>query len=467
MELHEAGAVALRDLLAAGDLSARELARHYLDRIAERNPRLGSFVTVTAERALEEAAAVDQAFVRARHADHPLPRLHGLPLAWKDLLDVAGVPTTWGSAALASVPAAADDPLVASVRAQGAVGLGKTQVPEFGLTCHSENLVAPAARNPLDPSLSPGGSSGGSAAAVAAGLLPFAPGSDGGGSIRIPAAACGLVGLKPGLGAVPSDLSRGTEDAYGAPRLVVSGPLARTAADAALLMDALSGAAPGTEPHLDAASAATPAGGRTLRIGLSVRSPFEAHLPIELDPEARAALDAAVVLLERAGHRVEETDLRYDNRYHPAFRTVWTSALADLELPPGAEERLGPFARHFRARALARPKGQRLGAARLLAKIAGDCRIQWAQYDAVLTPALAQTPRPLGYFTAFDPEEDYRRQCQFTPYTSMVNVAGVPAVTVPTHRTAAGLSMGVQLIGRRGAEAELLGLAAELELAGN
>ncbi|GAA3697052.1 amidase [Arthrobacter ginkgonis] len=465
MELHELGAVALRDMLAAGEISSRELARHYLDRIAERNPRLGSFVTVTAERALEEAAAADKAFVRARHADHPLPRLHGLPLAWKDLLDVTGVPTTRGSAAFDLGPAKGDDLLVASVRAQGAVGLGKTQVPEFGLTCHSENLVAPAARNPLDPSRSPGGSSGGSAAAVAAGLLPFAPGSDGGGSIRIPAAACGLVGLKPGLGAVPSDLTRGTEDNYGAPRLVVSGPLARTAADAALLMDALAGAAPGTEPHLAAARAAAPAGGRPLRIGLSVRSPFEAHLTIELEPEARAALDAGVALLERAGHRVEDTDLRYDNRYHPAFRTVWTSTLADLELSPGAEERLGPFTRHFRARALARPEGQRLGAARLLAKIAEDSRVQWAQYDAVLTPVLAQTPRPLGYFTAFDPEEDYERQCRFTPYTSMVNVAGVPAIAVPTHTTAAGLSMGVQLIGRRGAEAGLLALAAEIELA--
>ena len=157
-----------------------------------------------------------------------------MPVAFKDLTDVAGVVTTHGSAALDHKPALADGALAAALKGAGVVSLGKTQVPEFGLTAYSENRIAPPSRNPYALSRSSGGSSGGSAAAVAAGLVPFAPGSDGGGSVRIPAAACGLVGLKPGRGLVPAGESTG--DPAG---LVVAGPLARSAADAALLLDAL------------------------------------------------------------------------------------------------------------------------------------------------------------------------------------------------------------------------------------
>jgi amidase len=196
-DIHELSAVALRDALHAGGLSAREVTEHFLGRISARNPGLGAFITVTAEQALADAAAAD-----SKYADSPgqLPLLHGLPVAFKDLTDVAGVVTTHGSAALDRKPALVDGALAAALKGAGAISLGKTQVPEFGLTAYSENLIAPPSRNPYALSRSSGGSSGGSAAAVAAGLLPFAPGSDGGGSVRIPAAACGLVGLKPGRG---------------------------------------------------------------------------------------------------------------------------------------------------------------------------------------------------------------------------------------------------------------------------
>ncbi len=157
-----------------------------------------------------------------------------MPVAFKDLTDVAGVVTTHGSAALDRKPAPVDGALAAVLKRAGVVSLGKTQVPEFGLTAYSENLIAPPSRNPHALSRSSGGSSGGSAAAVAAGLVPFAPGSDGGGSVRIPAAACGLVGLKPGRGLVPAGESTGDPA-----RLVVAGPLARSAEDAALMLDAL------------------------------------------------------------------------------------------------------------------------------------------------------------------------------------------------------------------------------------
>ena len=231
-ELHELGAVELRDLLRRGAVSAGEAAAHFLARIADRNPLLGSFVTVTGEQAMAGAREADALHSRSSAGD--LPLLHGMPVAFKDLTDVAGVVTTHGSAALDHKPAPADGQLVAVLKAAGVVSLGKTQVPEFGLTAYSENRIAPPSRNPHAPSRSSGGSSGGSAAAVAAGLLPVAPGTDGGGSVRIPAAACGLVGLKPGRGAVPAAESQGDPA-----RLVVPGPLARSAADAALLMDAM------------------------------------------------------------------------------------------------------------------------------------------------------------------------------------------------------------------------------------
>jgi len=234
-------AVELRDALRAGEVSAREAAEHFLARIVERAD-LGAFVAVTAEQALAEADAADARFAALSEDERAgLPPLHGLPIAHKDLVDVTGVPTTLGSAALPHPVAERDHPGVAVLRAAGAISLGKTQVPELGLNAYSENLIAPPARNPLDPERTAGGSSGGSAAAVAAGLLPVAPGSDGGGSIRIPSLACGLIGLKPGLGAVPTDLEHGPVDDFGAPRLPVSGPIARTAEDAALLFDAMAG----------------------------------------------------------------------------------------------------------------------------------------------------------------------------------------------------------------------------------
>lgn len=456
--LHERTAVELRDLIASGGLSSREVTEHFLARIEEQNPRLGSFITVTAEQAVAAADAADDDAVRARAADTPLAPLHGMPLAYKDLWDVEGVRTTFGTAAMPPAVASEDSPLVARLRADGAISLGKTQIPEFGLNCYSENLIAPPARNPLDPSLSPGGSSGGSAAAVAAGLLPVAPGNDGGGSVRIPASACGLIGLKPGLGTVPADLANGRVDRFGAPRFVVSGPLARTAEDAGLLMDSLTG----TSGYLEAARGARPADGRPLRIGLTRVSPFDGRYPVALDPTAEAALQAGVALLEAAGHRVEAADIRYDNRYPEAFQTIWTAGLAEAGLPDEAAPALMELTRTFRARAMARPDAEKRAAAAVLQKIAEDCRAQWGRYDAVLTPAMAQTPRPLGWYTSHDADFDYELQCRYTPYTSVVNVAGTPAVTIPTLRTEGGLSMGIQLTGANGSERGLLALAAQL-----
>ncbi|WP_298583326.1 amidase [uncultured Kocuria sp.] len=484
-------AVQLRDALARGELRAVETAEHFLARIEERNPALGAFVHVAADLALARARALDALPPGAARGP-----LHGVPLALKDLHDVAGMPTTYGSAAVAGQRGGApvaetDDDLAAVLSATGAVFLGKTQVPEFGLDCYSENLVAPPARNPYDPSTGAGGSSGGQAAAVAAGLLPVAPGSDGGGSVRIPAAACGLVGLKPNRGRVP------TADAQSdAAQLVVHGPLAHTAEDAALLLDVLCSPAPGPAhgnvvrravraapqgSFLDGVRAARrgdlPWGDRPLRIGVSTASPFDAVQDVEVSPEARAALEAGVARLRAAGHEVEEAELSYDPEYPGAFFDVWTTSMGTAPLDEDQAGRLTGLAGEFRARALRRSAVELARAVNVLRRVEQDVVRAYGAWDVVLTPALAMTPRPLGwYWEGFDladpagAEQDYRRQCGYTPWTSVVNVVGLPAVTVPTLWTRpAGdddgpvVPMGVQLIGRPSAEAQLLAVVAQLE----
>ncbi|MCH6472227.1 amidase [Sinomonas terrae] len=453
----------LRDALRAGELSARDAVVHFLGEISTRDSHLGAFVTVTAEAALAEASAADDAHAAARRAGdlEALPPLHGMPTAFKDLVDVKGVPTTYGSAAVEPRPAPHDAPIAAALKRAGVISLGKTQVPEFGLTAYSENRVAPPSRNPHAPALSSGGSSGGSAAAVAAGMLPFAPGSDGGGSIRIPAAACGIVGLKPGRGLVPQAESPGD-----AARLVVSGPLARTAEDAAVLLDAL---VDGDRHGRHAASYADaiaydPA---RLRIGVALASPWDHRYRIQPEPEALAALGAAIARLEAEGHRVGEADVRYDNRYPDAFTAAWTAGAGTLRIAPHREPLLTPLTRAFRRRAQQRSRAKLDECLQFLRGFERDTIAQYARWDVMLMPALAQTARPVGWFSGPEwrttADDDYARQCEFAPWSSMVNVCGLPAVSVPTAWTELGLPMAVQLVGPMGSEARLLQLARILE----
>ncbi|MFJ5862000.1 amidase [Pseudarthrobacter sp. NPDC092439] len=463
-ELHDLSAVRLRDALRHGEVSALEAVDHFLSRIEQRNPLLGAFITVTAEQARKDARAAD---TLRRTGSGSLPALLGMPLAFKDLTDVAGVVTTHGSAALDQKPAAADGALVALLKGAGAISLGKTQVPEFGLTAYSENRIAPPSRNPHAPSRSSGGSSGGSAAAVASGLVPFAPGSDGGGSVRIPAAACGLVGLKPGRGLVPAGENQGDPA-----RLVTSGPLARTAADAALMMDAL---VPGAT-YLDSLGR----GPVRLRIGSTLDSPWAGSFPFTPDQEALDALQAGRELLEHAGHVVDESVVRYDNRYPEAFTNAWTAGVGSARISPHREPLLAPLTRTFRRRAQQRSPAKLQESLALLRQFQHDTVTQYAQWDLMLTPALAQTPRPVGWFTGTahggerwpsaqwpgDADEDYRKQCEYAPWSSMVNVAGLPAITIPVHWTGGaagqGLPMGIQLVGPTGSEGLLLQVAHQL-----
>lgn len=456
-ELHHLTAQEQFDWLQRGEISPTELTDHYLARIDRLDAGLGAFVMVTADAARERARTLAAASARSS-------ALWGLPFADKDLWQRAGVPTRYGSRLMAEYVPEETDEVPAALDTAGGISLGKTSTPEFGLPSYTETLIGPPARNPWNTNLGAGGSSGGAAVAVAAGLLPFAPGSDGGGSIRIPAAATGLVGVKPSRGLVPG--GSGNASLAGLP---VAGPIARTVADAAMLLDAMIGEAefPYTlrAPRGDGGAllgAAVRGEGR-YQIGVTTTTPWDDAYDISVSPEATAALQLAMTELDGLGHGLEQFELEPDDSYAPNFRTIWQAGAAGIPAEDEQLELLEPLTQWLVAR------GRELSARSLAAALAGLAQFersiirQFSGMDAVLTPALALTPRPVGWYDAEDAERNFAQQVQYTPFTSFVNVSGLPAIALPVHHTEEGLPMGVQLIGRPGGEATLLAIAAQLE----
>ena len=458
-ELHDLTALEQLDWLRRGRVSPLELVDHYLARIERINPGLGAFATVTADAARERAAHVA--------TSAPTAPLWGLPVADKDLAMRAGVRTTFGSRLFEQFVPEESDEIVRVMDAAGAISLGKTNAPEFGFPSYTENLVGPPTRNPWDPTLGAGGSSGGAAVAVAAGLLPFAPGTDGGGSIRIPAAATGLVGLKPSRGRVPA---QGGMDSLAG--LVTAGPIARTVADAALMLDAIT--APSawslTPPSWDgggfftgtALNAAVRGEGR-FQLGVMTTSPWDAAVEITIAPEAHAALALAREHLDAIGHGIEELALEPDDTYAPAFRTIWQAGAATV---PAEDEELGllePLTRWLVERGRALTARELAVALQQLARFERSVIHQFSSFDAVMTPSLAMTQRPIGWYDDEDGERNFAQQVQYTPWTSFANVSGLPAISLPVLQTDEGLPMGVQLIGRPGREDVLLAIGAQLE----
>lgn len=456
-ELHHLTAQEQWDWLQRGEITPLELVDHYLDRIARLDGGLGAFVTVTADAARARARSLADSGARTAP-------LWGLPFADKDLQLRAGVPAKFGSRLMADyVPDTTDD-LPTALDAAGGVSLGKTNTPEFGLPSYTETLVAPPARNPWDTSLGAGGSSGGAAVAVAAGLLPFAPGSDGGGSIRIPAAATGLVGLKPSRGLIPS----GSGNA-GLAGLSVAGPIARTVADAAMLLDAMigDGEFPFTlrAPRWDGGAllnAAVRGEGR-YQLGVMTTSPWDDAYDIRIAPEATVALQRAITELSALGHGLDEIALEPDAGYAPNFRTIWQASAATIPAEGDQLHLLEPLTQWLVGVGRALSARQLAEALRALAMFERSVIRQFSGLDAVLTPALAMTPRPVGWYDQEDGEHNFAQQVQYTPFTSFVNVSGLPAITLPVESVDDGIPMGVQLIGRPGGEATLLAIGAQLE----
>jgi amidase len=461
-DLHELTAVEQAAAVRRREASPSELVEHHLRRVEERNTQLGAFVTVTAERAMDAARAADLQVTRSDPA--ALPALLGVPTAIKDLTATAGVRTTFGSAIYAQYLPPIDDDVVRFLAAAGTISFGKTSTPEFGLCCYTEPANLPPAVTPWDTSRSAGGSSGGAAAAVAAGLVPLAQGSDGGGSIRGPAAACGLVGLKPSRGRV----SRGPA-AGDVTLLSVIGPLARTVEDAAAMLDTMAVlclAEPVIAPPLPAGESfldhARREPGR-LRIGRYADSPLPG---VELAPECRRAWEDTAVLLAGLGHDVADITAPFNPEVLvPSFEMLWAVGATSMPVPGEAQDALLPFTRWMRewgamvsGPELLQAMGQVQGAGRAAVRA-------HAEFDAVLTPTLAQLPAPIGWFSAAPPGENFERQKRFIPYAALYNVTGQPAVSLPTYWTESGLPVGIQLVGRPGGDAALLALAGQLERA--
>ncbi|MFG3496986.1 amidase [Streptomyces sp. NPDC047928] len=438
--------------LREGRVTSEALVRASLDRIEATRTTLNAFRCVRADAAVAEARDAD----RRLAAGETRPLL-GVPVAVKDDTDVAGLPTRFGCAGDIP-PAPADGEPVRRLRAAGAVIVGKTNSCELGQWPFTEGPAFGATRNPWNPDHTPGGSSGGSAAAVAAGLVPAALGSDGAGSIRIPAAWTHLVGIKPQRGRVSvhpyTDCFEG---------LTVNGPLARTVADAALLLDAASGSHPG-ERHrpapVDASAAARRDPGR-LRVALALRSPFTATRNA-LHPDVRRAVTALAEALARLGHTVEEARPRY--------------GLIGLSFLPRATAGIAAYADRHPDPALLDPRtraatrtGHLLGGRALRAARAREARQHhrigalFSAYDVLLTPTTAAPPPHVGTFDGMPAWRTDLTMAAACPYAWPWNVLGWPAVGVPAGFTRDGLPVGAQLLGPGGGEERLISLAAQLE----
>ena len=448
MQLHDLTALEQARAIKAGEISSVELTRHYLARSHALNAVVGAFVTLTDDRALAQAAEADRMVAQAPDRD-ALPVLHGVVVPVKDLNQVRGVRTRFGSAAV-DIVSEVDDDVVVELRRGNTVMTGKTSTPEFGLPAYTESAVGPYARTPWDLGRGAGGSSGGAAAAVAAGLAPVAQGSDGGGSIRIPASVCGLVGIKPSRGLISNGPM---PDGLG--RLGVQGVLARTVADAAALLGVMAG--------VDGAYLAALAEPGPLLIG-------RYHRPViaetDVHPQAREAFEDACALLEALGHRLVDIEVPVPLEAVPHFESVWAAGAAGIPIAPEREADLRPLTRWLRERGRALEPGELQAALDLMAHHAGLALAATAHLDAIVTPTLADVPAHVGAIRDDDdPAADFEAQKRFTPYTSPYNMTGQPAVSLPLHWTPSGLPVGVQLVGRPEHESTVLGLAAQLERA--
>jgi amidase len=457
-ELHDLTALEQGSAIRSGEVSPSELVDHYLARIARLSDDVGAFVTVTDQLAQSQAKLAG-----ASVGDDSSP-LYGVPTAVKDLNLTAGVVTQFGSAAMTGHVPEVSDEVVLRMEAAGMISLGKTNTPEFGSPCYTEPDVAPPARTPWDLDRMAGGSSGGAGAAVAAGLVPVAQGSDGGGSIRIPASCCGLFGLKPSRGRISAG------PMYGDPvGLGTAGPLARTVRDAAAMLDVMAGPAVG-DPFW-----APPLPSGESYLGWCDRPPGRLRVarfvePLIADaavhPECVRAYDDASRLLVSLGHDVEEVDVPIGPEAVATFETCWAVLTTLSPAPPGSENRLRPLTRWLqeRGRAVSGPQfGLALGELR---RIAARALAGLAPYDVVLTPTLAQPPLRVGEIRDdADPARDFENQKAFTPWTSAWNLTGMPAVSLPLHMTPDGLPVGVMLAARPAQEHVLLSLSAQVEAA--
>jgi amidase len=457
----------LAELVRSGEITARELVSASLERIEALDDQLNAFTHVDADAALAAADAIGAGDERP---------FAGVPIAIKDNQPVAGMPLTFCADLFGDFAAPFDAAFVGRLRAAGFVIVGKTALPEYGILPSTESRRNGPTRNPWDLSRTPGGSSGGAGAAVAAGLVPLAHGNDGGGSIRIPAACCGLVGLKPARGRI--SLAPALGDSF----LVTDGVLTRTVAESAALLDLLAGpelgdatwAPPPAEPF--AASAARGEAGSLapLRVGFTLATPLVEGG--EVDPIAARAVQDAVALLQELGHEVEELDSApwqipgvmelFSAAFGPAVASTIVFAATVAGRQPAAAD-MEQLSWYLWERAAELGAAHYLAAQAQLQALARAFVTTMSEYDVVLTPSLALRPRPIGELNGDndDPAETFRRAGEFTPFCAIANVTGQPAISLPFEHGEDGLPVGIHFFGRPADEGTLLALGAQLEAA--
>ncbi|HYY11291.1 MAG TPA: amidase [Kineosporiaceae bacterium] len=456
-------AVTLAALVRSREVSPVELVDDALARLERLDPLVGAFTHVGADAARAQARAAEVAARAAAVTGEVLGPLHGVPVALKDTTATAGEVTSWGSAALRDHVTTFDANIALRLRAAGTISVGKTTTPEFGLYPHSEPAVAPPSRTPWDLTRSAGGSSGGAAAAVAAGIVPIGQGADTGGSLRIPASACGVFGLKPSRGRVSSGPRVG-DPAY----LTAHGVVTGTVRDTAAVLDAVAGPMPGDLDALPAWPAGAAARAvrddpRGLRIG-RYRTPADGG---SVHPDCVAAWERASTALAEAGHEVEDVDPPFGPGLVEEFLVVYAVLAAAAEVPAGAEDLLQPTTRHLRERGRRVAAVTYLGAWTRLQDLARAAVAATAGYDLLLSPTLPRPPMPVGGFSRpGDPEAELGLMAAFAGFTYPYNLTGAAVASLPVHVSAEGLPIGVQLAAPRGGDLTVLAVAAQLERAG-
>lgn len=446
-------ALQLAESIRAREVSPLEIVNLYLERIDRLNPELGSYFTVTADRAIDLASSQTEQLAGLNKSQE-LPPFFGVPIGIKDLTPVAGVPCTYGTQALLGNISSYSESVVWRIEAAGFNILGKTATSQIGSLPYTEPEGFPPARNPWNLDYTPGGSSGGSAAAVAAGLCAIAQGSDGGGSIRGPASCCGLVGIKPSRGRVSwapvGDYLSG---------ISANGPLARTVADAAALLDVISGYTTG-DPYWIPDSNPTFLEASRQKPG-KLRIAFSTDIPPVGEAEAicqQAVLDT-VKLLTDLGHDVEPGCPDFTGLIEP-FIAIWQSGAGASGIPGSALE---PMNRWLLERSIS--AGEYLRAVNQMQVISRRIVGFFEKFDVLVLPTYLHSPIRVGEWADLSCEETLQRIINWIAPCPPFNASGLPAIALPAILDNNGLPVGIQIIGRPAAEATLIALAAQMEAA--
>jgi len=446
-------ATELRELINKREIKLREVAEFFIARAEALNPRLGAFMTLTPERAIADADRLE----KVPEAERRKCLMFGIPYSIKDLNWTKDIRTSMGSKNYENFQPPADDEVVVRMRNHGGILLGKTATPEFGARPTTEGGLCPPARNPWNLEHTAGGSSGGAGCALAAGLGALAQGSDGGGSIRIPSACCGVVGLKPSRGRVT--LAPVTGEAWAG--FATTGPMARTVRDVAMFLDVMAGHSEG-DPYwapdpVTAFRFAVDIAPRNLKIAMLPRSAITRG-----DPESEAATESAAKVFEEMGHRVEPVKIDPGAMLRDACMKLIAAGVGSVPVPK--PELMDPVVRALWESGGKISASEYIATVTLMHNTAREVVRALGAYDAIISPTLARPAVKLGTLPS-RPDRYLEELPEWIPYTFAFNATGQPGFSIPNGRNKAGLPIGLQIVGRPADEVTIIGLARQFEQA--